>query len=418
MTGARHTVTDTAGLLAALAEPGVGTVAVTGTLDGVPTLSLRPGQSLVAAEKGAALRFVQGVDGIRVSTDNTLEALAFLTEPARRAVVNDTTCATLGRLVLRDLHLVGRVEIVAEDAVRGGHVDAENVHIEAADARGGDVRPRGFGVEVVPGAWTLWNRQRDPRVMLTAELLNLSAGRAGAPVRGSGIFVAGTPEGGQLLVSRLETGAVWVDGGIEPGTPDRIAGGVFTVSGARVGLVRNRGSVTTYGVNDMVLDNWGEVDRWVVEAPVTSFGPSAIGFVNFGPINVLNVNAPVETFGPGARGFNVYDGTVGEAVFDRVVTHGDGAVGIQISRPVGSITVLRGIETFGAAGPSLVKGVMMQLPAIALSIKPGGSARRIAIAGGLRTRGAGIDAFQLHGEVVSLSVEGGFGPAGGGFEPI
>ena len=418
MTEPRRTVGSTSDLLTALATPGVETVSVTGILEGVPTLALQPGQALVGEGKDATIRFAPGEEAVRVSTDNTVQALALLVEPVRRALFNDTSRATLGRLVLRDLHLVGCVTILAEDAVHGGHVDAIGVDIEAADARGGDVRPKGFGVEVVLGAWTLWNRQPDPRATITAELLDVSAGRAGAPVRGSGIFVAGTPGGGRLLVSCLRTGAVWSDGGIAPGTAGVISGGVFTISGARVGLVRNTGPVTTYGANDMVLDNWGEVDRWIADGPVTSFGSSAIGFVNFGPINVLHVNGPVETFGGGARGFNVYDGTVEEAVFDRVVTHGDGSVGIQISRPVGSISVKRGIETLGGSGPSLVKGVVVQLPAIALSIKPGGSARRISISGGVRTRGSGIDAIQLHGDVTALSVEGGFGPAGGGFERL
>jgi hypothetical protein len=50
---------------------------------------------------------------------------------------------------------------------------------------------------------------------------------------------------------------------IAPGTPDVITGGVFVVYGAVVDLVRNRGPVVTYGVNDMVLDNWGVVDHWI-----------------------------------------------------------------------------------------------------------------------------------------------------------
>ena len=418
MTHAPRTAASANELTTALADPRVQSVAVSGPLDAVPTLTLRPGQALTGGTKDAALRFAPDADGVQLSADNTLSGLTLQTEPGRRAVFNDLTCPTMGRLVLRGLHVVGRVEIVADGAVRGGHVEADGVHIEMADARASDVRPRGFGVEVVPGAWTLWNRQADPTVTVTAELKGLSAGRAGAPVRGSGIFVAGMPEGGRLLVSLLQTGPVWSDGGIAPGTADRIAGGVFTVSGARVGLVHCKGPVTTYGPNDMVLDNWGDVDRWVADGPVTSFGPSAIGFVNFGPINRLEVNAPIETFGGGARGFNVYAGTVGEAVFDRVVTHGDGAVGIQLSQPVGSITVKRGIETFGGSGPSLVKGVVLQLPATALSIKTGGSARRIAVSGGLRSNAPGIDALQLHGEVLSISVDDGAGPTGSGFEPI
>jgi hypothetical protein len=103
--------------------------------------------------------------------------------------------------------------------------------------------------------------------------------------------------------------------------------------------------------------------------------PSGIGFVNFGTVNQLPVNASIETFGQGARGFNVYTGTVQSAEFDRVVTHADGAVGIQISQPVGQITVRRGIETYGATGDSLVKGVVVRLPATALSVKTGGHAR-------------------------------------------
>jgi hypothetical protein len=81
----------------------------------------------------------------------------------------------------------------------------------------------------------------------------------------------------------------------------------------------------------MVLDNWGVVDRWIADEKITSHGPSGIGFVNFGIVRELKVNAPIETFGQGARGFNVYTGTVDLAEFDRVVTHADGAVGIQIA---------------------------------------------------------------------------------------
>jgi hypothetical protein len=219
-------------------------------------------------------------------------------------------------------------------------------------------------------------------------------------------------------VSRLMTGAVFSDGGIAPGTPDRITGGVFVVHGAYVDLVRTCGVVTTYGPNDMVLDNWGTVDRWIAESKVTSHGPSGIGFVNFGAINHLDVQAPIETFGQGARGFNDYAGTVGSAEFDRIVTHADGAVGLQVSQPIGTILVKRGIETFGGAGESLVKGVVIRLSPIAFSIKPGGAVERAEIRGGLITHGPRIEALELHGRVGALLVEGGLAAAGGGFEAI
>ena len=128
--------------------------------------------------------------------------------------------------------------------------------------------------------------------------------------------------------------------------------------------------------------------------------------------------APIETFGVGARGFNIYAGSLEEAEFDRIVTHGDGAVGMQISQPVGRIVVLRGIETHGGVGDSLVKGVVTRLAAIALSIKPGGAARGINVAGGLRTHGVGVEALELHGAVDAFAVQDGLEATGNGFASL
>ena len=105
------------------------------------------------------------------------------------------------------------------------------------------------------------------------------------------------------------------------------------------------------------------------------------------------------------------------AEFDRIVTHADGAVGVQISQPIGKLVVHRGIETFGGTGPWL-KGRVINLSAIALSIKPGGSAREIEVAGGSKTNGPGAAPIEQHGAIESLRVAGGFVAAGGGFEKI
>jgi hypothetical protein len=80
--------------------------------------------------------------------------------------------------------------------------------------------------------------------------------------------------------------------------------------------------------------------------------------------------------------------------------------------------VRRGIETHGGSGDSLVKGAVVRLSAIALSIKPGGSARQVEIAGGLITHGKSIDPLELHGTIASLRVAGEFAAAGGGFEVL
>jgi hypothetical protein len=412
-------VTTVAELLAATQNPQVARIQLAASLSNVPSVRLLPGQTLSAADAQTAIRFASGEDGLQLSADNQVEHLSLITDPERRAIFNDTTVAHLGRLTLRRLSITGVLKLLARDQVCGGHVEAHDIDIVSADARGYQERPKGYGVEVIPGVFTLWNQQADPAVTLTADLTGLSAGRDGAPVRGSSIFVSGAGDtGGRLIARRLETGAVYSDGGIAPGTPDRISGGVFTVYGAFVGNVRNLGPITTYGANDMVLDNWGTVDCWVAEDKITSHGPSGIGFVNFGTVNVLQVNDVIETFGQGARGFNVYTGTVQTAEFERVVTHADGAVGIQISQPVGRITVRRGIETWGGTGDSLVKGVVITLSAIALSIKPGGSIRELEVAGGLRTHGKGVDALEMHGHIETLRICGSLAATGGGFDEI
>jgi hypothetical protein len=412
-------VATPAELVAAATDQAVADIVVAANLSGVPTFRLSPGQTLKGAGPAVVVHFAPGQDGLQLSTDNRVEGLELRADVERRALFNDTRVERLGRLVLLNLRIIGVVQLLARDRVRSGHVEAENVDVIAADARAFTERPKGYGVEVIPGAFVLWNQQSDRAVTITADLTGLAAGRAGAPVHGSGIFVSGAGEGGgRLLVHRLETGPVYSDGGITPRTPDRICGGVFVVSGAFVDHVRNLGPVTTYGPNDMVLDNWGTVGVWTAHEKITSYGPSGIGFVNFGTVDLLQVKAAVETFGQGSRGFNVYTGTVNTAEFERVVTHADGAVGIQISQPVGVITVRRGIETYGGTGDSLVKGVVVKLPAIALSIKPGGSARKIAVAGGLITHGSGISPLELHGKVDSLEVTDGLSAAGDGFDKI
>lgn len=419
MNNPERKVSSASELAAAASDVGVREIVVAESLSGLQTLRLPPGKTLKGTDARLMLRFAPGQDGVELSADNRVESLELQTDPGKRALFNDTHVEHLGRLQLRNLRTVGLVQLLARDRVRSGHVDCEGVDVAAADARGFTERPKGFGVEVIPGAFVLWNQQSDRRVTITADLVGLSAGRPGAPVHGSGIFVSGAGDaGGRLIVRRLETGEVYSDGGIAPGTADRITGGVFVVSGAFVDQVRNLGTVTTYGSNDMVLDNWGSVGRWTANDKITSYGSSAIGFVNFGTVDAIDIKAPVETFGQGSRGFNVYAGTVSAADFDRIVTHADGAVGLQISQPVGEITVRRGIETYGGTGDSLVKGVVLKLAAIALSIKPGGSARKIVIGGGVVTHGAGVNPLELHGWVDSLQITQGFAALGGGFDKI
>jgi hypothetical protein len=408
------TVETVEALVAASKDGAVRRIAVKANLANAPSIRLSPGQTLCGAGPDAIIGFTAAADGLQLSSDNCVRDIRLDAAPDRRAVFNDTSVASLGDIQLRGVMTTGCVQILARDKVRGGRVDVDGLDIVAADARAAPDRPSGFGVDVLQGAFTLWNMQPDPTVVIQADLVGLSAGRDGAPVRGSGIFVSGGGDkAGSLKVRRLITDAIYNDGGIAPDTANRITGGVFTVYGTEVDEVINRGPIVTYGQNDMVLDNWGFVDRWTAREKITSHGPSGIGFVNFGTVNELKIQAPIETFGEGARGFNVYAGTVKLAEFDSVTTHAGGAIGIQITQPIGRLVVHRGIQTFGGTGQSLVKGHFMPLTAIALSIKPGGSARAIEIDGGVKTNAPNVAPIEQEGAIESFRISGGFDALGG-----
>ena len=395
-------------LIAATQNKEVTEISVSADLGDLPPLRLMPGQTLrSASDRHAVLSFRPEADGLQVTTDNSVFGLDVRVTPTHRAIWNDRTVKGLGTLAVQSVRTIGSVQIIVSDKVRSGRIEVDGLDIRYADTRGERERPHEYGVSVLQGAFTLWNLQPDEQVVISADLVNLSAGRFGVPVLGSGIFVGGAGvRGGRLNVERLETNAVYIDGQITPGTADQIAGGVFVVYGAYVDSVRNMGPTTTYGANDMALDNWGSVDRWVSKGKVVTYGASGIGFVNFGTIRDLCLMEPIETFGQGARGFNIYDGTIDNAEFDRIVTHGDGAVGVQISQPLGTLLVRRGIETFGRAGPSLVKGIVQNLSATALSIKPGGSADLISVNGDIETHGHETLPTEILGSVRSLHIRG------------
>lgn len=405
------TVTSAPELAEAIAG-GASDISVEGTISGSPMITLPPGTTL----RSGTLEF--GARGVRLTRDNVLEDVTILAPEHEAAILNDTSVENFGTLRLHNVRTRGQVLLLAADAVRGGDIRIDGLHVQAADVRGRVMRPHGFGVDALQGGLTVWNRQADPAVVVTAEILRVSIGGSGAPIRGSGVFVGGhgdwngKADGGALKVSQLTTGEVHTDGGIPAGTPDLISGGVFVISGAFVDQVLNEGPVTTYGQNDMVLDNWGAVTTWTAQAPVVSHGPSGIGFVNFGDIEMLDVRAPIQTHGKGARGFNLYNGSLASARFAEITTTGDGSVGIQVSKPMGRLEVRGDVTTSGGEGLRLVKGVQMVLKAIALSVKAGGRVEQIEIGGAVATTRDDVVSVEIEGDVAALAVAGGIRASG------
>ena len=413
-------VTSVEQLLEATRNNDVEQIIVRGEISQVPSLRLSPGQRLLGEQDGAALLFRSEIDGLQLTTDNEVQGLRLQVSRERRALFTDTSAPTLGRLLLARLSLVGQVQILLREQLRGGHISVSGLDILAADVTGTSDRPHGYGVDVQQGALTVWNQQPAAQGILTADLAGISLGRENAPVNGSGVFLSGAGFAEtSLRVSRLETDSIFVDGTIPESTADLISGGVFVVSGAHVDDVINHGAVVTYGPNDMVLDNWGDVDRWIAEGKVTSYGPSGIGFVNFGTTRSFHALQPIETFGRGARGFNAYDGLIETAEFERIETHAAAGVGIQISRPVTHLIVHGGITTHGGVGESLVKGVIKQLPAYGLSVQPGAVVGEMLIdRGGIATEGDQVVSVQVQGEIGSLQVQDGIRASGQGSDAM
>jgi hypothetical protein len=125
-------------LVAAARDRGINRIVVSGYLKGLPSIRLSPGQTLTAVEN-----------------------LKLIATSDRRIIFNDTSLGDFGRFELRQLTLTGVVQLIATNAVCAGHVEGHDIDVVSADARGYDVRPKAYGVEVVTGAFTLWNQQLD-----------------------------------------------------------------------------------------------------------------------------------------------------------------------------------------------------------------------------------------------------------------
>lgn len=254
----------TATELADAITAGAGEIVIEGTITGSPSITLPEGVTL----RGGELVFL--AKGVRLTRNNTLRDVTITTLPYEVAIYNDTSVADAGTLRFDNVTTIGQVYLVAEGQTTKIRVETMGLHVREADVRGRAEQPHGFGVDVLQGGVTLWNRQPDPAATFTATLRDVSVGTEDTPARGSGIFVAGYGDrggraaGGTFTADLIESDTIVTDGGIAPGTPDKISGGVFVVSGATVDTVLNAGTVTTHGQNDMVLDNWGCVKKWIV----------------------------------------------------------------------------------------------------------------------------------------------------------
>ena len=143
---------------------------------------------------------------------------------------------------------------MATHKVRSGRIEVDGLDIVSADARGEPERPHAYGVRVLQGAFTLWNMQRDENVVLTADLVDLSVGRFGLPILGSGVFVGGIETfGGE--------GPSLVKGAVQ----NLSATALSVRPGGSARLITIEGGLKTHGKNILPLEQQGTVERLVVD---------------------------------------------------------------------------------------------------------------------------------------------------------
>lgn len=229
--------------------------------------------------------------------------------------------------------------LLAEGAVRSGHVVVDGLHLERADVRGRRVRPHGFGVEAPQGGFTLWNRQADAEVVITADLRGLSAGSEQSPVRGCGVFVGGhgdwegRGDGGVLNVSTLRTGEIHTDGGTPPGTPDLISGGVFVISGAVVEEASFE-SIATHGDGSTGVQVSKPLPRLEIERDLTTVDGEGMSLVKGGQMTLRAVAPSVKA-----------GGSVGKVVIGgEMRTAGDDVVTLEVEGAIEQIDVAGSVK--------------------------------------------------------------------------
>lgn len=343
---------------------GAALIEVAGVFRELPTLQLSCGQSLRAAPAGARLAFARGNDGLGLPGNNEIAGIAIETDVARRALLVSSSPPqpAAGRIVLRDLSVSGQVECRLDGDDRIDRLDLVRVHVRAADTTARADRPHGNGVTCLQGAITVWNRNRGHELRLGID--DVSIGAPDAPVRGSGIFIGGTAGlgGGRIRAQHVRMGAVYCDSTLTASETTLISGGTLVLPGTRIVRIESFGPQMTFGANAVPIDNWAEIDEWIVNGDVTTHGPNAIAIVNAGRLGSIAVHGHVETFGDGARACSIY-GPAALISLASVTTHGAGAAGIHLMSEVGRLEVPGGLTIRGRSGAAMVQGRIQTLAA-------------------------------------------------------
>ena len=87
-------------------------IVVHGDLINVPSVRLAPGQFLRGEHEHSSVTFAAGTDGLQLSSDNRIHNIRLNASADKRAIFNDTSVASLGRIELRGVTTTGCVQIL------------------------------------------------------------------------------------------------------------------------------------------------------------------------------------------------------------------------------------------------------------------------------------------------------------------
>lgn len=382
-------VVDRAGLVSAI-EAGLPEILIDGRIGDLPSLVLRPGQTLSAHNRDAVLVFSD--DGLAVTAQNMVRNVSLVCEPDRRAVHVAPHRGDRGAIILADLVCSGQLQLIFGDESDAAELRLEGLGVANCDTAGRDTIPTTTG-RLLQGAVTVWNAAaRATTIRLSGARIDI--GNANRPAIGSGMVIAGAPAAGRVDIKDLGLGAIHVDSlPATPGFTTR-AGGIVVCDGVEVLRLGVAGPVVARGSRCSAMWNSGQIATWHLSGTACTHGPFSPGLASEGRIGRLDGGGAVETFGAGSAACAL-DGVVGHIGLRKIRTLANGSPGVEISGRVDALEVTDGISTVGDPGRHLAGGDMTRIPADGVRIRATGRLGRLVTP---RVQSTGQEAMPLRNE--------------------
>ncbi|HEV2613612.1 MAG TPA: hypothetical protein VGV92_02760 [Gammaproteobacteria bacterium] len=356
------TVSNRAALLDAVGSQ-VQTIEIQGSIKNLDSFTLKPGQALIGIGH-AKLTFNINQDGLRLSKNNTIKNISIIVEPTKKAISNVTTHASLGNIYLDHLTVTGQIQFLAKDAVQDANIDVRHVVITQFDSRFSSTISK-YGIQAFQGAMTIWNQQHNPNSKMNVAIQGLTVGAVRAPSQSSGLFLAGTIQGGQVHAVSIKTDRIVIRG-IDKKRDKLLASGIFNLNNSTIDTLDINQPIMTQDDYALGFDNWGNIQSFRLNETIETTGKNSNAMVNLGNISTAIIDAPIFTKGLGARGFSNY-GVIHKATINKnITTYGNGAIGLQNLGSIKHLVISGIIRTHGGQAKVLQLGKFKLLNADAI----------------------------------------------------